>query len=124
MSRNSFGDRYSVPHRFADWNAMLASGEVDAVHILLPPELHDRAIRDSLHHGVHVLVEKPMTVGSEQLDELLPLADERGLKLGVSHNFSFDPSYEKLRADLRCGILGRPDVITITWNRELTAWPR
>lgn len=117
--RDELADRYGVTHRHADWNSLLKSGEIDAVHILLPPQMHDQAIRDALENDVHVLVEKPVTVRSDQIDPLVALAEDRGLGFAVSHNFGFDPCYESLRADLRSGILGRPDIITITWNREL-----
>ena len=43
----------------------------------------------------------------------------RGVTIGVNHNFLFAPVYEDLRRDLIAGKLGRPDQVTITWNREL-----
>jgi nucleoside-diphosphate-sugar epimerase len=47
------------------------------------------------------------------------LADERGLRLGVNHNFLFLPSYERLRTKVREGELGRVDHINCNWNYEL-----
>ena len=41
------------------------------------------------------------------------------MRLGVGHNFLFSGPYEQLRRDVRSGILGRIDQITITWNRFL-----
>lgn len=117
--RSEFADNYQIKERYADWNTMFQEADLDAVHILLPPELHVPAVRDALNAGVNVLVEKPLAVASSDIAELIELANEKGLTLAVGHNFSFDPSYEQLRSDLQSGVLGRPDIITITWNREL-----
>ena len=57
---------------------------------------HGRALRRwrefFLEHGVHVLVEKPMTRTSAEAAVLTKLAAERGLKLQVGHVERFNPA--------------------------------
>lgn len=60
-------------------------GQVDAVSIAAPTSLHYAIARDFLDAGVHVLVEKPITVTTDQADELVSLAEQRGVKLQVGH---------------------------------------
>ena len=69
--------------------------------------------------GLHVFLEKPMATDPEECASLVEQAASRGVTIGVNHNFLFAPVYEDLRRDLAAGKLGRPDHVTITWNREL-----
>jgi len=45
---------------YTDYRAIL--NDVDAVSIVVPTRLHHLVARDFLRAGVHVLIEKPMTV--------------------------------------------------------------
>jgi predicted dehydrogenase len=72
-----------------------------------------------LEAGVNVFLEKPMCDRMMDCDALVRLAKERGLRLGVGHNFLFSEPYEQLRSAVRKGVLGRIDQVTITWNRFL-----
>ena len=85
----------------------------------LPPDLHASAASTLIQSGVHVLLEKPMAIADQECNELIELAASRAVTIGVNHNFLFAPVYESLRNDLHAGKLGRPDHITITWNRGL-----
>jgi predicted dehydrogenase/nucleoside-diphosphate-sugar epimerase len=92
---------------------------LDAVHVLLPPQVHEVAARAALEAGVDVLVEKPMGTDAAECARLVELAAERSRRIGVSHNFLFYPVYERLIADIRGGALGVIDHVRITWAKEL-----
>jgi predicted dehydrogenase/nucleoside-diphosphate-sugar epimerase len=115
----SLAGKYGVAGVYGSLEEMLSAEKLDAVHILLPPNLHFSAAKTILEAGVSVLLEKPMCDRADDCDALVKLAAERGLRLGVAHNFLFAPPYEQLRRDLRGGILGRIDHVTIMWNRPL-----
>src|SRR4051812_24396031 len=117
----AFGEKYGVAECWPSLEAMLAKRDLglDAIHVLLPPDLHASAARAIIDAGLHVLMEKPMAVSAEQCEELLDRAQAREVKIGVNHNFLFAPIYESLKNDLTAGKLGRPDHLRITWNRGL-----
>ena len=98
---------------------MLSEGGLDSVHVLLPAELHARTAGEIIDAGLNVLLEKPMAIEAEECDGLIEHARSAGVKLGVGHNFLFAPIYECLKHDLAAGRLGRPDEVTITWNKGL-----
>jgi nucleoside-diphosphate-sugar epimerase/predicted dehydrogenase len=89
------------------------------VHVLLPPDQHFESARTALEAGVNVFLEKPMCDRAADCEALVRLAAERGLRLGVGHNFLFAEPYEQLRRDLRAGVLGRIDNVRITWHKPL-----
>jgi nucleoside-diphosphate-sugar epimerase/predicted dehydrogenase len=115
----AFGKRHGISSTFESLDAMLQTAELDAVHVLLPPEHHCRAAREIIDSGRHVLLEKPMGIDPEECSELIDRAASKGVQVGVSHNFLFSAVYEGLKADLASGRLGKPDLITITWNKSL-----
>ncbi len=60
-------------------------GRVDAVSIAAPTVYHHQIAKDCLEHGIHVLIEKPITVTVAEADELIELAKARGLLIQVGH---------------------------------------
>lgn len=67
-------------------------GTVDAVSIVVPTTLHYQVAKDFLNAGVHVLVEKPITVTVAEADELITIAKEKNLILQVGHLERFNPA--------------------------------
>jgi nucleoside-diphosphate-sugar epimerase/predicted dehydrogenase len=111
--------QYGVPKTYRDMHEMLANERLDAVHVLTPPEVHERIAAPILGAGVDVLLEKPMCETAESSRRLAALAAEKKRHLGVSHNFLFFEPYERLRADVKAGRFGDIDQIDIVWNKEL-----
>jgi predicted dehydrogenase/nucleoside-diphosphate-sugar epimerase len=111
--------KFGVSKVYGSLEEMMASETLDAVHVLTPPDRHFEAARAALDAGVDVFVEKPMCASAEDCDALVRLAEERGLRLGVGHNFLFAEIYERLRQDVKSGVLGLIDDVTITWHKPL-----
>ncbi len=73
-----------------DYKTILS--QVDAVSIVVPTCLHHQVSKDFLRAGVHVLVEKPITITVEEADELISIAREKKLILQVGHLERFNPA--------------------------------
>ncbi|HEY6880649.1 MAG TPA: Gfo/Idh/MocA family oxidoreductase, partial [Polyangiales bacterium] len=110
---------YGIPKSYASLETMLAEEKLDAVHVLLPPQIHGPSITRILEAGVDVLAEKPLTATSAECTQLSQKAAELGRKLGVSHNFLYSPNYEQFYDDFVQGRFGRVDQIDIVWNKPL-----
>jgi nucleoside-diphosphate-sugar epimerase/predicted dehydrogenase len=106
--------RHRVAQVYASLDEMLAA-DLDAVHVLLPAERHVEAARRVLDSGRHAYVEKPMGLDAAPCRALADFAAARGRALGVSHNFLFARSYEKLRRDAADGTLGRLGAVELRW---------
>lgn len=72
-------DRYGVQGLYHDYREVLKDEDVVAVNICLPNGLHYQACRDALEAGKHVLVEKPLTLSSQEGQALVDLASESNL---------------------------------------------
>ena len=71
--------------------------KVDAVSIVIPTPAHFKVSSDFLKHDVDVLIEKPMTTTIEEADELIGLAEAKGLIIQVGHLERFNPAVIALR---------------------------
>ena len=73
------------------------AGRVDLVSIASTTESHYRIARDCLAAGLHVLVEKPITVTVAEADELIALAAAGKLMLQVGHLERYNPAWLAVR---------------------------
>jgi predicted dehydrogenase len=76
-------------------------GKVDAVSVVVPTQYHHRVARDFLSAGVHVLIEKPITVTIEEADELISIAEAKKVVFQVGHLERFNPVLVALEGVLR-----------------------
>ncbi len=88
-----------------DYRDMFDMG-LDAVVIATPPATHYAIARDCLEHGLHVLVEKPITLNSEDAIDLIRVAEENDRILMVGHTFEYNPAVRALRQMIVSGELG------------------
>ena len=97
---------YEGAKGYTHYRELLDNLDVDMVDIIVPHVLHYEIAKAALEHGKHVLVEKPITVKSEQAEELIALAIQKGLKFSVAENTHFVTAYLKAEEILKSGILG------------------
>ena len=75
-------------------------GRADAAIIAATTAQHYAIGRDLLEHGVHLLVEKPLTATVAEADELVALARSQGAVLQVGHVERFNPAWSAVSAHL------------------------
>ncbi|MBS3757060.1 MAG: Gfo/Idh/MocA family oxidoreductase [Desulfobacterales bacterium] len=75
---------------FTDYRELF--GRVDAVSIAVTTPEHYQIAKAFLENGVDVLIEKPITTTIDEADELIDIAEERGLILQVGHLERFNPA--------------------------------
>ncbi len=86
--------QYETRH-FEDHRQLL--DKVDAVSIATTTPAHFDLAMEALEHGVHVLVEKPITETLKQGEQLVDEAERRNLVLQVGHIERFNPAFIELK---------------------------
>lgn len=89
-----------------DIQALLQRPDLDAVLILTPRALHYEQAKAAFEAGKHVLCEKPLTVRTDHAQELVKLAQEKGLVLLVSYNRHYFPAVAWARQRILRGDIG------------------
>jgi predicted dehydrogenase len=107
------------PKIYQDYSSLLDS-DIDFVVIATESGNHYKNTIDFLNAGKHVLVEKPMALSTEQMDEMIELAKKKKLKLGVCFQNRFNPPIQELRKAVDNNDFGKIFHVTarILWNRN------
>ena len=70
---------------------------VDVVDVVTPTSFHHEMAIQCLTAGKHVFIEKPITQTIAQAEELVQLADAKGLKGQVGHVERFNPAFKAIK---------------------------
>ena len=84
-------------------------GKVDLVSIVVPTLMHHDVAAFFLKHGVHVLLEKPITTTVAEALDLIAIAEKNNLVFQVGHLERFNPALDAIR-----GVINRPGFIDAT----------
>ena len=107
---------YDVQHTFTSVEDLIALPGLDAVIDASTPNMHFHNARTCLRHGLHLLMEKPMSLTVAQASELVSLAEEKNLHLLIScpwHYTDHAIAAQRLVAD---GHLGDLKMISILFT--------
>lgn len=99
---------------------MIKSGEVDAIVVATPHFDHTTIGIEGLKNGLHVLVEKPISVHKADCKRLIAAHRNKKQVFGAMFNQRTDPHYIKVRNLIRAGELGA--VTRVNWI--ITDWYR
>jgi predicted dehydrogenase len=86
---------------YADYDAMLADPQVEAVIVATSDAFHVPAAIEALEAGKHVLCEKPIGTSVEEGETLAEAVARSGRTLQVGHMKRFDPALEAARDFVR-----------------------
>lgn len=86
---------------------ILLSPAIDAVAVITPVWTHFELAKKALENGKHVFVEKPFTSTAAQAEELIQIAEKKGLVIMVDHTFLFTGAVRKMRQLIDDQVLGR-----------------
>jgi predicted dehydrogenase len=89
-----------------DFDHLLNGAGLDAVVIATAVRLHYTMAKASLLAGKHTFIEKPMATSSHECEELVRIAEEKGLVLMVGHTFLYSPVVRKIKEIVDSGDLG------------------
>lgn len=91
--------------------ALLADPEIDIVLVAVPNDLHREFAIEALRAGKNVLCEKPVTIESWELEEIMKVADETGKVFTVDQNRRVNKDFVAMRRAVEAGLLGDVYVI-------------
>lgn len=100
------GERYNVPYTM-DLNALLSNTELDAIYVAVPHYLLAGLAKQVLGANKHALVEKPLALTVSEIDELIVLAETKGLALGVFYEMRYADPFRQVREIMAADGIGR-----------------
>ncbi|OJA57373.1 oxidoreductase [Burkholderia ubonensis] len=101
----------------ADLDALLALDDIECVVIATPNDTHFPLARQVLDAGRHVVVDKPVTLTSDEALALARLANARSRVFAPFHNRRWDGDFLTVRRIVESGELGRITYVTSHFDR-------
>lgn len=89
------------------YDDILTDTEVELVVVNTPDRLHYTMVKQALEAGKHVVVEKPATLRSAELQELIELAQAKGLVFTVFQNRRWDGDFRTVQKVIKEAKFGR-----------------
>lgn len=103
---------------------LIASDDVDVVHICTPNHTHARLARAVIAAGKHVVCEKPLATTVEDAAALVELAAAAGVVCAVPFAYRYYPTVREARARLAAGGLGQVHLIHGSYLQDWLATAR
>jgi predicted dehydrogenase len=85
----------------------LPEGErMDFVAIVTPNHMHKAPTKLALENGFHVVCDKPITLNTEEAEEIVALVEKTGLVFCLTHNYTGYPMVKEARQMIASGAIG------------------
>ena len=92
--------KYHLDKVYTDYDELLQS-DVDAIYCALPNHLHYEFSKKALENGKNVIIEKPITANSKELEDLIETANKKNLMIFEAMNLHYTPAFLSLKEDLK-----------------------
>ena len=86
---------------YRDWGKMLNHHNLDGIIISTPPKTHYEIAKASVLKGIPVLVEKPLTLNSQEAESLIDLAFTNKTNVRVNHIYLYHSLYRILKKHIK-----------------------
>lgn len=100
-------ERYPNATIVRSFEELIKDPAIELIVVNTPDSTHYEYARLALEAGKHVIVEKPFTSTTEEGEELIALAAEKGLMLSVYQNRRWDADFRTVQEIIAKGLLGR-----------------
>jgi predicted dehydrogenase len=97
---------YNVPVVTTNASDIIDSPDIDVVVVATPARTHAPLAKAAIEAGKHVVIMKPMTTSVEEAEELVDLAERRGVIVAVDHTFVYTGAVRMMRDLVESGALG------------------
>jgi glucose-fructose oxidoreductase len=99
---------------------LFSSGEIDAVYIALPNDMHKEYTIRAARAGLHVLCEKPMAVNASECEEMIRATREANVKLMIAYRLHFERANLEVAKLARTGKLGELRFFTSDFSMQVS----
>lgn len=118
---DELGQRYGVPHLcdYSQYDDLLASGDIDAVYVALPNDMHADAVVRAAGHGCHVLCEKPMAPTVADCRNMIDACRREDVRLMIAYRLHFQAANLHVIDLIEKGVIGEPKMFSSTFSFQV-----
>jgi len=105
--RSAVAERYKVARAYTSLDAALTEPHDIAV-ICTPAHLHVPMAQKLAERGMHVLIEKPLSITADGVDQLIRTVGEKRVTAGLAYVYRANPVLADMRLAIQSGRFGKP----------------
>ena len=106
-TRKKAAERYNLADVYENYRQLVASEQIDAIVVTTPTQFHAEVAVAALSAGKHVIIEKPLALSLDEVDQLEAAAAAAGRIVAVAMNSRWHRLARQAREIVRGGTLGR-----------------
>lgn len=124
----AFADQHHIPVLTATVEEMIARPDVHVVNVTTPSGAHLAPALAAIKAGKHVMIEKPLEITPDRVDQITTAADAAGVKVAAIFQGRFGAGAQRVKSAVASGRLGRLVLASayVKWHRTTeyykTAW--
>ena len=88
------------------FDLILNNKEIDAIYIPLSNEEHTETALRAINNKKHVLIEKPMAIKSQEVQQLIDAAEKNNVRIMEGFMYAFHPQFDRIQNIIQSNILG------------------
>lgn len=117
------GRKYGIENTYTyeQYGDCLKSGEIDAVYIGLPNNMHRAYTESAAEAGIHVLCEKPMAMDEDECQTMIAAVKDAGVKLMIAYRLHFERGNLSAMEIVKSGKIGQPRIFTSIFSQQVKA---
>ena len=115
------GRKYGIENTYSyeQYGDCLKSGEIDAVYIGLPNNMHRAYTESAAEGGIHVLCEKPMAMDEDECQTMIRAVKDAGVKLMIAYRLDFERGNLSAMEMVKSGKIGAPRIFTSVFSQQV-----
>lgn len=112
----AYKEKYKMEKAYGSYDELVKDENVDVVYVATPHSFHYEHAKLCLENNKHVLCEKAFTANTAQAEQLIKIAEKKGLFIGEAMWTRFMPLIKHLRKLLDEKIIGDVTMMTANLN--------
>lgn len=112
----AYAEKFQVQKVFPAMEELCTDPSVDIVYVATPHNTHYEIAKQALLAGKHCLIEKSITLNSRELEELVALAQEKGLCIAEAMTTWHMPVMKEVKKIVDSGELGKVQIINVNFG--------
>lgn len=115
--------KYKVKNTYSyeQYGDCLNSGEIDAVYIALPNNMHRDYTVATAEAGIHILCEKPMAVDEADCEAMIAATEKANVKLMIAYRLHFERGNLNTISVIKSGKIGEPRIFNSIFSQQVKA---
>jgi len=100
---------------YCNWGELISNNNIDGIIIATPPESRFELAKEALKNNKHLLLEKPVAITSEEIEELQRIALKNNLSVCVDFEYRAVPHFLQAKEIIDQNKLGKIFLIKLDW---------